>query len=251
MASGILTAQSIVRSSDVKTSPGRFALAASAWLVVSLVIAPSPAIATPGAAYVVNTSSGATGVQSRTHVLNRFPGREGYQAALRHASNVRPDGSNPRFLWEIYEVPNGSGAFTLWAHIYYESGQTGYPNDEYLWQSPSTVTGNAWHTLQLQQHVVNGSTWFDGYLDGAFVEDFWWPNTTGNQAYTGIETEDDLSASTYFFMGRHQSINLRTSLGRWSLQDSSWANRIQAVCVPSPYYLRYNSLYYDWEARRD
>lgn len=207
---------------------------------------------------VINNSLGASGVFSTTHVKHRFPeypgkkGFEGYQVSLLNKEE-RNDKTFVKIILEIFEYYKNPDEFRAVTHIFFDDGRTSYPNDEYIYWG-NIVSENAWHSLELHQDGGTGSSDFNAYIDGIYWEDFWYPYPSSNKAVTQLEVtpgSENLTSSDYYYVGHHKNIYLRASNGKWYLQNSSWANRIQyAYNSAPPYYISFFNNYYDWEFRR-
>lgn len=200
---------------------------------------------------VRNTSKGAIGVEARTHIKNRHPGRDLYLVALKLY-----DSSGTGIAWEIAEKYEGSGFFPV-VHIRYPIGSEGrikYPNGYFKWFDNNPVSVDAWHTLKITNNSTSGSSW-DLYLDGVLLlNDVWYPYWGNNYAVTQLEAFED--SAPYYFFGRHSNIKIRGANGAWWLQDSSWGGKIaqERDALPETAvnpYTRWiwNILYSDWEAR--
>jgi len=215
-----------------------------------------PTVAVAAVGWVECTSQGATGAKATTNVLHRFPGiDEGYFVALDNQSVVRHDGARPSIAWEIYEWKETPGVFHPVAHILFADGESTYPDDEFVNIKPQIVTGGgAWHTLAVQQKAAGSISW-NCYVDGVFIDDYWWKHTTSDTAWSAVESYPDplrdLNSSDYFFIGRNDNFYLRTSKGVWDLFDSAWSSRLSYGVENAPAYaVHFNNSFYDFEVRR-
>jgi len=184
-----------------------------------------------------NTSQGARGVQTTTHIRNRHLGDEYYLCILMNAAYAWTG-----LAWEIAQIPSqGSYDFHPFVHIKYPQGH------EYTELFTTyRVTENAWHTLKIDARYAGDTHYWNLYFDGSFLGYRWYPYPRNNMAYTQLECFD----ASYFFQGRHTNIYLKCADDIWRLQDSSWGPRIVKYYSPgNPYRIIYNNLYYDWEAR--
>lgn len=204
------------------------------------------------------TSTGATGSYSEVYPLHRFaPYIENYWVGLLNTNYIRAtDGKHPSFAWHISEPaqgPAGDVAFYLYAHLkYYEPHAPNYEDGDYIYWVYQPVPTGEWSGIRVSQVTPSASTSWVCQYRGSNIVTLWWPYATGNQALTQIEVGAlDLTSSSYFYMGRHRNVHLRTATGVWSKQTAAaWGNRISAYLDDSPYYIAFNSTYYDWEARR-
>jgi len=194
---------------------------------------------------LLNTSQGARGVQTTTHIRNRHLGDEYYLCSLVNAEYARTV-----LAWQIAQIPSeGHYYFHPFVHIKYpiSSCYYGRQGHEY-WKlyTTYTVTENAWHTLKIDARYAGDTHYWNLYFDGSYVEWVWYPYPRNNMACTQLECFD----ASYFFQGRHTNIYLKCADDIWRLQDSSWGPRIVKYYSPgNPYRIIYNYLYYDWEAR--
>ncbi|MGB4592493.1 MAG: hypothetical protein WBI63_01800 [Coriobacteriia bacterium] len=152
------------------------------------------------------------------------------------------------FGWEIGQE-GGTGHFHPMVHIVYPEGthynDTG--NEFRKTFSDIVVPEDAWHALRIQQDASSQTHWLVFY-DETQLGRYWWPYPISNTSWTQTEAYWDDSEPPYFFMGRHDLFRLRTAKGYWSLMDTGWSNRLGQL-NSAVYTIRYNDLYYDWEAR--
>lgn len=230
----------------------------TALLAMSLLLTtPSAAMAMVG--WVENTSVGATGVACKTNVLNRYSGiDEGYFIALDNTQAVRNDGYRASLAFEIYELQSHAGTFKPYTHIYYDDGATSYTNDEYIWVHPSmTLTaGGTWWYMKIQQRA-NGSSYWDTYINGQFVEDFWWPYAYNNVGWSAVEVYPEpvrsMTTSDYWFAGRNDEVQMRGANGTTWMWHSpaNFPNRFDpGIEYGGPFYVNIQDSWYDFDVRR-
>lgn len=204
--------------------------------------------------YVHMTSQQVRGVSATMRVEHRFPDiAEGQFVALVNPYASRADGHAVEIAWEIYESTATSDQFHPVAHLYFADGATVYPNDEYIWWSPTIVSAPAQHSLQLSQKVLGTDPNWNAYYDGAYVEDFWWPYPTSNTELTCQEVvTNGLGSSTFFSMGHTWNIKYRLSTGSWVSQSTTPASRISTWVSPEAvgYHIVWFRQYDDWAANR-
>jgi len=224
------------------------------FLALTLMLA-TPSSALASIACVRCTSTGATGAYSEVYPLHRFPWFENHWTGLINMNYIRQtDGKRPCFAWHISERSyNDQSTFYLYAHLtYYEPHAPNYEDGEYIYWVYQPVPTSEWSGIRVYQTVPYSSTSWVCQYRGQNLVTLWWPYPTGDQAMTQIEIAYyDLDYTTYYFMGRHKNVYLRTANGIWSkLTAAAWGNRIFTYINDDPYALAFNALYYDWEARR-